>query len=360
MVITIIFFVLLIGILVLIHEFGHFFAAKKFGVRVDEFAFGFPPRILSVVRNGTRYALNLLPIGGYVKIFGESGEGEGLPESFISRPVWQRFLIIVAGVAMNLVLAWFFFSIGSGIGLPSVVTSENKDKIQNVSVGIVGVAKNSPSESADLRFGDLIASAKVDGEAATILEPEDFQNFIFSRLGREVTLTIKRGSATLEKNVTPRLTSPEGEGPLGVVLSQIGVIKTPWYSAWWEGLKMLFNSLAAIVVGIFFVLRDLIFAGRVSADISGPVGIFVFARQFGDLGISYLLQLAAILSVNLAILNALPFPALDGGRILFLVIEKIKGSRVDQRVERAIHTAGFVILILLMLAVTYRDIARIL
>jgi len=356
---TIFFFIFLIGVLVLIHEFGHFFVAKKLGVRVDEFAFGFPPRLFSVVRNGTRYALNLLPIGGYVKIFGESGEGEDQPESFISRPVWQRFVIIVAGVAMNLILAWFFFSIGSGIGLPSVATPENKDKIQNVSVGIVGVAKSSPAESVDLRFGDLIVSAKTDGEAATIIEPEDFQNFIFSRLGREVTLTIKRGSATFEKSVTPRLTSPEGEGPLGVVLSQIGVIKTPWYLTWWEGLKMLFNSLLAIVAGIFFVLRDLIFSGRVSADISGPVGIFVFARQFGELGVSYLLQLAAILSVNLAILNALPFPALDGGRILFLLIEKVKGSRVDQRFERAIHTAGFVILILLMLAITYRDIAKV-
>lgn len=360
MTLTVIFFILLIGVLVLIHEFGHFFAAKKFGVRVDEFAFGFPPRLLSVARNGTRYVLNLLPVGGYVKIFGESGEGEGEPESFISRPPWQRFIIVVAGVFMNLVLAWFLFSIGSGIGFSTAVTPENENKVQNAAVGIIGVGEGSPARSADFRFGDLFVSAEREGKTVVIGEPEDLQNFVSLHLGEELKVTLRRGSSILVKTVTPREFSPEGEGPLGVVLSKIGVIKTPWYLAWWEGLKMLFLSLVAIVSGIFIVLRDLIFAGRVSADISGPVGIFIFARQFGELGVSYLLQLAAILSINLAVLNVLPFPALDGGRILFLAIEKIKGSRVNQRVERSIHTLGFVVLILLMLAVTYRDIARIL
>ena len=359
MMLTIIFFILLIGVLVLIHEFGHFFAAKKLGVRVEEFAFGFPPRLWSITRGGTRYALNLLPIGGYVKIFGEGGEGEGEPQSFISRSIWQRFVIVGAGVVMNILLAWLFFSAGSSIGVPTAVTPENESRILNVKVGIVGVAEGSPAKASDLRFGDTVRSVRSEGARVDIREIEDLQKFVDTHLGKEVVVEIERGKEILSKKTVPRSSPPEGQGPLGVVLSKIGIIKTPWYLAWWEGLKMLVTAIAAIVIGLAGLIRDLIVAGRVSADISGPVGIFFFARDFSELVISYLLQLAAILSVNLAILNALPFPALDGGRMFFLVIEKIKGSKVDQRFERVMHTAGFIILMLLMLAVTYRDIERI-
>ena len=359
MILTVIFFILLIGALVLVHEFGHFFVAKKLGIRVDEFAFGFPPRLFSFVRGGTRYALNLLPIGGYVKIFGESGEGEGVAESFVTRPVWQRFLIIAAGVVMNLILAWIFFSIGSGLGLPTAVTAENEARVQNARVGIIGVDEGSPARIVDLRFGDIVKSASVNAEKIDVREIDDLQKFIAGHVGKEVALDVVRGEEFLVKKVTPRQAPPEGEGPLGIALAKIGVIKTPWFLAWWEGLKMAALSTAAIVVGFAGLFKDILTTGGVSADISGPVGIFIFAREFGELGFIYLLQLAALLSVNLAILNALPFPALDGGRLLFLAIEKIKGSKVDQRVEKAIHTAGFIILIMLMVAVTYRDLARI-
>lgn len=359
MTLTIIFFILLIGILVLVHEFGHFFVAKKLGIRVEEFAFGFPPRLWSIARGGTRYALNLLPFGGYVKIFGEAGEGEGEKDSFISRPVWQRSLVVIAGVVMNLILAWVFFSIGSGLGLSTAVTAENETRVQNAKVGIIGVDEGSPARLADLRFGDTVKSVSVDGSKIDIREIDDLQKFIAGHLGQEVTLYVVRGEEFLVKKVTPRQSPPDGEGPLGIALAKIGVIKTPWFLAWWEGLKMAALSTAGIAVGFAGLFKDLLTTGKVSADISGPVGIFIFAKEFSELGLIYLLQLAALLSVNLAILNALPFPALDGGRLLFFGIEKIKGSKVDQRVERAIHTAGFVILVLLMVAVTYRDLARI-
>lgn len=359
MTLTIIFFILLIGVLVLVHEFGHFFVAKKLGIRVDEFAFGFPPRLFSFIRGGTRYALNLLPIGGYVKIFGEAGEGEGQKDSFISRTAGQRALVIVAGVVMNLILAWVFFSIGSGFGMPAAVTAKNEARVQNARVGIIAVDEGSPAKLADLRFGDTVINIESGGEKAEIREVDDLQKFIAAHLGEEVSLHIERGKEALVKKVVPRQVPPEGEGPLGIALAKIGIIKTPWFLAWWEGLKMAALSTAAIAVGFAGLFKDLLTTGRVSADISGPVGIFLFAREFSELGFIYLLQLAALLSVNLAILNALPFPALDGGRLLFLAIEKIKGSKVDQRVEKAIHTAGFIILILLMVAVTYRDIARI-
>src|SRR3989344_5073633 len=175
---TIIFFILLIGVLVLVHEFGHFFAAKKFGVRVDEFAFGFPPRIWSIVRGGTRYAFNLLPLGGYVKIFGESGEGEGTSESFATRPVWQRLIIIGAGVFMNIILAWVLFSGGAFLGYPTAVTPENAGRVENPQVGIIAVAPHTPASDVDIRFGDIITEIRADDGVVIVREISTMQDFI--------------------------------------------------------------------------------------------------------------------------------------------------------------------------------------
>src|SRR3989344_4890258 len=150
MLITVVFFILLLGVLVLAHEWGHFIVARIFGVKVEEFAFGFPPRLFSVTRRGTRYALNLFPLGGYVKIFGEDGEGESRPESFSSRSLLQRLGIIAAGVAMNVILAWVLFSLGHAFGLPTVL--DDGAAANNVKVTIVGISSGSPAEASGLRF----------------------------------------------------------------------------------------------------------------------------------------------------------------------------------------------------------------
>lgn len=357
MFLTILLFILLLGLLVLVHEWGHFVVARKLGVRVEEFAFGFPPRLASYTRRGTRYALNLFPIGGYVKIFGEDGESGKDPQSFSSRPLGQRLAIIVAGVVMNVVLAWLLFSVGHAVGLPTALGEG--DAVAG-RVTIIGISPGSPAERAGLRFGDVIAEFKVQNSMLKISAIDDVQELIEAHRGSEVTVIVEREQEIREINVTPRASPPEGEGPLGIAMARVGVVRSPVWRAPWDGLKTTASATVAIVEALARALRELVSEGKTSADVSGPVGIFVFANETRRLGMAYLLELAGLLSVNLALLNVLPIPALDGGRILFLFIEKIRGGiRVPQRLEQAVHTVGFVVLLFLMAAVTYRDIVRI-
>jgi regulator of sigma E protease len=355
MLLSILIFIILLGVLVLIHEFGHFYVARRFGVRVEEFAFGFPPRIASITKNGVRYALNLIPIGGYVKIYGEGGDDRNDPESFSSRPVWQRAAIIVAGVAMNFALAWVLFSLGHGIGLPTIL---DDDATGSGAVTIVGVAPGSPAESAGVRFGDAITKVEAsDGEIA-VARIDDVQAFVSDHHGKEITIEFQRGRETLSVRAVPRSSPPEGEGALGIAMARMGVVRSPWWRAPYDGAKTTLSATLAIVNALGTTVRDLFAEGTVSADVSGPVGVFVFANETRQLGLIYLLELAGVFSINLALLNILPIPALDGGRVLFLALEKVRGVRINERVEQAIHTVGFVALLLLMAAITYRDIVR--
>lgn len=354
---TFILVILIVSLLVLVHEWGHFYSARKLKVKVEEFGFGFPPRVFSTVKNGIRYSFNLLPLGGFVKIFGEHGEGEGERESFAARPIWQRFIILFAGVFMNLVLAWVFFSIGSGIGVPQVADDATRD----VPVSIIAVLPDSPADQAGLKFGDQVIEMRRSSELSLRIESEeDVREFTDAYRGEEITLVVRRGEEVKEIKAVPRAHIPEGEGPLGIALGRLVVEKTPWYVAPFEGLRTLWRTVYLTLTGLGGILMDFATTGSTSAAVSGPVGIFAFAHDSRSLGVSFFLQFVGILSVNLAILNFLPIPALDGGRILFLLIEKIRGARISPAVENMVHTVGFVVLILLMLAVTYRDVARIL
>jgi len=354
--ITLILVIIVISLLILVHEWGHFYSARKLGVKVEEFGFGFPPKIFSVVRKGVRYSFNLFPLGGFVKIFGEHGEGEGSKESFISRAVWQRFIILAAGVFMNIILAWIFFSIGSAIGIPR---AEDNAPI-GTPVSIIGVAPGSPAEKAGLRLGDKILEIHADEVSLVIEKEQDVQDFVSAFRGEEIVLTLKRGEELFTTAVIPRIDVPKGEGPLGIALARIVVERAPWYLAPVYGAEILGRTIITTVLGLWSVLRDLAVARKAAVDVAGPVGIYFFARDTWALGFVYFLQFSGALSVSLAILNFLPIPALDGGRILFLAIEKIKGSRVNPRIENFMHTVGFALLILLMVLITYRDVTRIL
>ncbi len=363
--ITLVLVLLVVSLLILVHEWGHFFSARKFGVKVEEFGFGFPPKIYSRLKSGVRYSINLLPFGGFVKIFGEQGEGEGDPKSFISRPIWQRFIILASGVGMNFILAWVFFSFGAAFGLPQI-DSDSSDKLNNIPVSIIGLVPNSPADKAGLRAGDQILEIKAfrsgspTAEVSLRIESEqDIQGFVEAYRGEEIIMEVRRNNSIKEIKVTPRVAPPEGEGPLGIALGRLILKRTPWFLAPWEGLKTTGLSIVLIFKNLGMILKDLLLHGKTSAAVSGPVGIFFFAQDSQSLGISYFLQFMGILSVNLAILNFLPIPALDGGRILFLLIEKIRGRRISLRVENWVHTFGFAFLILLMVLVTYKDIARI-
>ena len=342
MIIGIIFVIIFLSILILVHELGHFLVAKKFGLFVEEFGFGLPPKIWSKKIGETIYSINALPFGGFVKIFGEDGnELEKLPESerkknFVSLKIWQRALIISAGVLFNFVLGWMVISLVFAIGTPQAVV-------------ITEVRKNSPAAEINLQAGD-----KIIGFANT----NEFIKYINENRGKEVSLNIERNKEKINFNVVSRVNPPKGEGSLGVGLVDAGLPKKNPIASVWEG----FKTSIELVKNIFLALVNLAIKaviGKASFEqIAGPVGIVKLTSQAGSLGFVYLLQLLAMISLNLAVLNIFPFPALDGGRLIFLAIEKIKGSPLNPKTERIINTAGFAFLILLMIVITIKDIIK--
>ena len=371
MLITIIIFILILGLLIFVHEFGHFIIAKKLGVRVEEFGFGYPPRIFGKKVKGTIYSLNWIPFGGFVKIYGEDGDGKKDKKSFVSRKIWQRTLMIIAGVTMNFLLAAMLLGLGHGLGLPSPAEENysSNAKIGQSRIQILQVATKSPAENSGILAGDVIlemrhinGSCGCQGQIQTLTPKNvsEVQDFISQHKGQEIILKIMRGKEILEIQTMPRENPPNDEGAMGVALSATVMVSYPWYTALFYGFKTAFNLTIAIVMAIADLLwRLLSGAGsQAAAGIAGPVGVYVLTGQMVKLGFVYLLQFTALLSLNLMIVNILPFPALDGGRLLFLLVEKINGKPISAKVERLVHSIGFVLLIILMLAITVRDIIK--
>ncbi|MFH1427286.1 MAG: RIP metalloprotease RseP [Patescibacteria group bacterium] len=373
MLLTIIIFILLLSVLVFVHELGHFLMARRYGVKAEEFGFGFPPRIWGVYRNkegkwqqvkgkrevidapGTIMSINWIPLGGFVKIKGENGENEEENDSFAGRSIWQRFVMLSAGVSMNVILAAILISIGLMFGLPQALDGVNpKAKISDEKIQIAQVLPNTPAAAVGLEMADIIISIDNQG----FKTEDDIQAYNKSKVDQEITYKIKRGQDEIIFNVTPTIIKEIGDGGIGISIVTTGLVKYPWYLAIWEGVKTTIFLTWYIIVAFYELFKNLILGQGVSIDIAGPVGIAAFTGQVARMGFVYLIQFTALLSINLAIINFLPIPALDGGRALFLLIEKIKGSPVKREVEAVIHNIGFTILMLLVLVVTFRDVAR--
>ncbi len=417
MIFTIIIFLLVLSLLVFAHELGHFWTAKKFGVETPEFGFGFPPRIfgfqlirgrrlqpISQTENiavdvetdengvviekitdetkeidvvvptkrwrfirgnreiteedekyGTVYSLNWIPLGGFVKIKGQDGENPNDRDSFSARPIYQRFLILVAGVLMNIVLAMALLSFGFMIGLPQ--NTENVrpgGTLEAKKVQIMEVMPGAPAEKAGLKVGDQIVSINDQAVNSEV----DVQNILGSKVGTEVTLKIKRYSEDQSIKVTPQILAETNRGGIGIALTASAIVHYPWYQALWEGSKTAILLLWAIMVAFYDLIKNLIVGHAVDGAVAGPVGIATLTGQVARMGLAYLLQFTALLSLNLAVINFLPIPALDGGRALFLLFEKIKGKPVKKELENALHNIFFIILILLIVWVTIKDVLK--
>lgn len=331
--------VVIIGIsaLIIIHELGHFLAAKLHGLYVEEFGFGFPPRIFSKKIGETLYSFNLLPFGGFVKIHGESRDAvkAGMESrSFAYQSFWKKASIVLSGVAMNFVVGWFVVSAVFMIGTPKTLV-------------VTDVAAGSPAAAAGLHEGDILMHFQ---------SAEKFISFVNENRGRQVTLAINRGGKQLEISVVPRISPPDGEGALGVGFTEAGVPATPILTSLWEGFRTSLFIVAAIFSAIGKLLFTLFTSGQILESFVGPVGIFGIANQAASIGLPFLFQLLGLISLNLFILNILPFPALDGGRMLFLIIEKLRGAPFSAKTERSANAVGFLLLILLMIAITVRDV----
>lgn len=348
---TFLIFLIILSVLVFIHEFGHFLMAKKMGVGVEEFGFGYPPRLFGVKIGETLYSVNLLPFGGFVKLYGEE-EAEkksdyDLKKAFFAKGKKIKILVIVAGVVGNFLLGVLCFSyVYSKIGIP-----EKRNTVR-----IIEVKKDSPAEKAGFLANDEII--KIEDKKISSLE--EFVNSVKETTEQETDFTVKRGNETLILRATPRENPPEGGGALGVFISPIEMV---FYPAWqmpfrgaWVGLKEAISWGLMIAGGIFLTIKQL-FAG-ITPDITGPVGIFQITSQVAKQGFLNTVQFTGILSVNLAVLNIFPFPALDGGRLAFILLEKVIGRKLKPKIEQTINLIGIALLISLMLLVTINDLVR--
>ncbi len=329
--------------LLIIHELGHFVAAKKMGVIVEEFGLGYPPRIFGKKIKGTLYSLNLLPFGAFVRMLGEEKEIKK-KGSFSSKPVWQRAVIVFGGVASFWLTAFLIFTLVASIwGMPRAVSDSFPGR---AFVQVVHVAPNSPASRAGIEPGDIILGLdKID----------DIQYFIKLYKGNEVVIKLKRGKKILEKHVVPRSLPPEGQGPLGVGLVRVSKIKSPWPEALWVGLK-------ATTQRTFFIidsLKSLLSRKRtVGLQVVGPIGVGAMMSQALGAGIDNFLLFTAMIAIWLAIFNLLPIPALDGGRLLFLGIEALRRKPLPRRWEERANGFFFLLLVVLMAFVTIKDIVK--
>lgn len=361
-------FISLIGLIIL-HELGHFFIAKKFGVKVEEFGIGLPPRLFSEKFGETIYSLNLLPFGAFVKIYGEEKSIED-SRSFSQKPIWQRALIVLGGVVSFWIIAAILLTVIMGLGAPTAVSDEENQSLINPKVQIVMVSSGSPAEIAGLKAGDTIASLKLkiknekflpDNSQGKINKVKEVQDFTNLHKGEEIVLTIERGKEVFDIELTPRVVPPEEEGPMGIALVRTALKSYPFYLAPIKGIEATFNLTGAVIFGLIDVFENLL-AGKglpAGTRLMGPIGIGSLMTQVAEMGLVYYLQFIALISIYLAVFNLLPIPAVDGGRLLFLGVEKIRGRALNHKLEQTINSFFFILLILLMLIVTYHDLTRI-
>ena len=345
--------------LVVLHELGHFVLAKRFGVKVEEFGIGLPPRIIGKKIGETIYSLNLLPFGAFVKIYGEEGGIEDY-RSFSSRPIWQRSLIVLGGVVVFWIIGFILLSIIMLLGASTLIEDTDNHNLVDPRVQITQLAAGSPAEMAGLKIGDTIKQLKVGDDQIQTTKVKEVQDFTASHLSEEVTITIQRGKEIFDTKLVLRASPPENEGPMGIGLDRVATISYPWYQAPIQGAIATWNLTIAIIQGLYLILKGLIVGTGLPAgtQIMGPVGIFSVFTQMAQLGASYFIGFIAVISIYLAVFNILPIPALDGGKLIFLAIEAIRKKPVPEKIEQRITVFFFALLMVIMLWATIKDVIR--
>jgi regulator of sigma E protease len=358
MLLTIIIFLVMLSVLVLIHELGHYLVAKKFGIKVEEFGLGFPPKIWGKKIGETVYSLNALPIGGFVKLYGEDEAGGGkvskgkqvtkdLHRAFFARPIYQRLLVVVAGVAMNFLMALIiitFLFTTEGVPTPS------KD------IAITNVAKGSPAEQAGIRKGDIVKKVENVNIGTTL----ELISETRKHLGKETKIVVQREGREQSLVVIPRKDFPENQGPIGIAISQhVDFVKHPFPKSLYYGFKQTLHDSGQVVVGFKNVVVQIVTRLTVPQDVAGPIGMAQLTGEFVRVGPTAFLGLVYMLSLSLAVLNILPIPALDGGRFFFILIEAVTRRKVNPKFEAYAHLVGLILLLSFLALVSYKDILRI-
>ncbi len=323
------------GLLILVHELGHYFVARRTGIRVLELAIGFGPKVFGWTKDGIDYSLRAFPLGGFCRLLGESPDEASEPDSFPRQSILKRAAVLLAGATMNLLLAIvvFFIIFFFIVGVPITDTS-----------GIGYIVEDSPAEAAGIEPGDTVTA--IDGNP--VEEWNDVLKYISARPNEEILLTVDRDGITREFAVTTEI-APEPEVERGVIGIGPEIEKYRFFPA----LVISFERFGLILAALYQVV-----SGQAPLDVAGPVGIVVTIGEVAQTGFVNLLILTALISINLGIINLLPIPALDGGRLLFLAVEAVRGRPIEPEKEGFIHFLGFALLITLILLVTYQDILR--
>ena len=387
MLLTILIFIIVLAALIFVHELGHFVAARSFGIRVDEFALGFGPRLFSWKLKGggfwgeTTYAVNTIPFGGFVKIFGENPDDESMTgsdsaRSFVNAARWKQAVVLVSGVLGNFIFAWLLIVIAMSIGVAASPTDypQYANRMTDERIMIDAVSPGSPADKAGIKEGDVIfglssslitsstsiipSTSIKNGQSITI---DAIQTDIASSTGAPLAFSILRDDKQMSISVAPQKNIIQGEPDhyaVGISMEDTATLRLPIYLAAYEGARFTWTLMKEIVVGFGTLIAGLFHGTASVSNLTGPVGIAGMVGTAARLGLSYLLMFTAFISVNLGIINLVPFPALDGGRLLFVIIETIIRRPIKAVFANAVNLVGFVLLMLLMVFVTYRDILR--
>ena len=358
------FFLLILVLLILVHEFGHFVVAKAFGIRVDEFGIFFPPRLWSIKVRETTYSLNALPFGGFVKIFGENPSSAETTEgaarnhrSFSNKPRLVQAAVIVAGIICNLLFAWLALSAGYVVGIPTSVEHAGVGVVQGARATITSVLPHSPAEVAGLKSGDTVQAARTGlAELPSGPGADALQAFILEHQDESVVLSVIRNNEEKAFLAKPVDGLAQGHKAIGIGLDDVGVLQLPPHLALVQGAVLGAHMTTAIAGGLWGLLSQALHGTANLADVAGPIGIVGIGASAVQEGFVATILLTALISINLAIINVLPIPGLDGGRLLFIAIEAITRRPISERLAVRLTIAGFALLVTLMLVVSYNDI----
>lgn len=362
---SVIIFFLVLFVLILVHEWGHFIAAKKTGMRVDEFGIGFPPKLFGVKKGETEYTLNSLPIGGFVRIYGENPESvdggdPDIARAFGSRPKWAQAVVLVAGVTMNVIFAWLLFFGTFMLGVPTAV--EESAASPEAVLYISGVLPGGPLDDK-VQPGTQILSLASNGQELINPRPTSFSQFVQDNANNEIVISYKYGSEESSVAVLPQaglIPDNADKVAVGVSLAMVETESMGFFESISSASSQTYNGLISITTGLFTLLAQSLTGTADFSQVAGPVGIVGMVGDAADFGITALLTFTAMISLNLAVINLLPVPALDGGRLVFVAIEAITRRPINPVWTGRVNLVGFALLMLMMVVVTWNDIARLL
>jgi regulator of sigma E protease len=377
---TAVIFIIVLAVLIFVHELGHFLAAKAFGIRVDAFKLGFGPKIFAWrpnKRDGTpgetEYGVNWIPFGGYVKIFGEDPDGENTDQtgadsarSFALKARWKQAIVLASGVLMNFIFAWLLYIcvFASGVTASSVGFEQYSADFHDPRIMITTVMPGSPAEKVGLKEGDMIRGIFPNGtdlntiDSAVSLSVSDIQNDVDASKGNPIELGYSRGGKTDIVVIAAVPGLVQGKYAIGIAMDNVIDLKLPFFTAIGEGFSYTLTLIKETVVGLYTFIADIVVGHPNFSDVAGPIGIAGIVGNAAALGFTYLLMITALISVNLGVINLIPFPALDGGRILFVAIESAIRRRINAKFTNAVNLVGFGLLVILMILVTWQDVAR--